>query len=574
MRIKILRIAIVTLFVIWGLHLFYIQIIRGFYYYNLSVNNRIRVVPLEGLRGRILDCNGLVLADNRLSFDVTVIPQDLKNSNELFAYLSQVLKVEKKNLFKAYGRKKVTPFAPVVVAEDVDKRTAMTLEENKFRFPGLYIQETFRRQYFYHEIGAQVLGYVGKISEERLEDMAGLEEYGYTPQSLIGYSGIEQFYDKYLRGQEGGLQIEVNSRGQQVRLLGIRQLARGQDLQITIDQRVQMITSQALGERKGTIVVMNLDSGEILGMVSTPSFDPNAFTDNQYRSKARGYFTDEDSPLLNRAIKGLYPPGSVFKLVVATAGLMSDKLTPATSFFCPGYLALGAHTFRCSHVHGTQNLIQGIAHSCNVYFFNAGDRVGPDLIQKYARLYGLGGKTQIDLPFEEKGFIPSRVERRMKGGQGWYRGDTYNFSIGQGDTLVTPIQLLRMMTTIARGGREIQPHFLKAIGDKNIVKLSTVRMVPLSDKTIKILRDGLRQVVTDGGGTAQILNMEGFRVSGKTGTAQSSPGKDHHAWFVGWDESGKTRIAFCVFLEYGGSSYNATVVTQQILQEMRREGII
>jgi len=561
----------VTLFILWGMHLFFIQVIRGGYYYNLSVNNRIRVIPLEGLRGRILDRNGLVLADNRLSFDVTVIPQDMENSEQLFNFLSQVLRTEKKNLFKTYARKKVTPFAPVVVAEDVEKSAAMTIEENKFRFPGLDIQETFRRQYPYHETGAHVLGYVGKISEERLADM---EEYGYTPQSLIGYSGIEQFYDKYLRGQEGGLQIEVNSRGQQVRLLGIRQLAAGQDVTLTIDQRVQSIVAQALGERKGAVIVMNMDSGEILGMVSSPQFDPNAFTDNEYRAKGRSYFVDEDAPLLNRAIKGLYPPGSVFKIVVATAGLMQDKLTPHTSFFCPGFLTLGKRAFRCSHVHGTQDLIQGIAHSCNVYFFSAGDKIGPDLIQKYARIYGLAAKTQIDLPFEEKGFVPSRVERRMKGATGWYRGDTYNFSIGQGETMTTPIQLLRLVGTVARNGKEVQPHFLQAIGDKKLVKLSTVRAVPVTAKVFEVLKTGLRQVVSEEAGTAHVLDMPGFKISGKTGTAQSTPGRDHHAWFVGWDESGKNRIVFCVFLEYGGSSYYAAAMARDILQEMRREGII
>ena len=200
--------------------------------------------------------------------------------------------------------------------------------------------------------------------------------------------------------------------------------------------------------------------------------------------------------------------------------------------------------------------------------------MGPDIISKFARLYGLGAATQIDLPFEEKGFVPSRVDRRMKGNQGWYRGDTLNFSIGQGDTLVTPMQLVRMMGTVARNGREIQPHLLKTIGGQEIVKFSTVRSVPIPQKVFDLLKDGLRQVVTAEGGTAQILNMDGFQVSGKTGTAQSTAGKDAHAWFVGYDTSGKTKILFCVFLEYGGSSYNAVVVMRDLLLGMRRDGII
>jgi len=221
-----------------------------------------------------------------------------------------------------------------------------------------------------------------------------------------------------------------------------------------------------------------------------------------------------------------------------------------------------------------QDLIQALAHSCNVYFFNAGDKIGPDLVHKYARLYGLGAMTQIDLPFEEKGDVASRVERRMRKNQGWYQGDTYNFSIGQGDTLLTPIQILRMMTTIARRGKEVQPHFLRAISGEKMVKLSTVRSLPISDRVFDILHEGLRKAVSDPLGTARVLDMMGFEIFGKTGTAQSVPGKDHHAWFVGWNTAGKVKISFCVFLEYGGSSYNACLVTRELLQGMRGEGII
>lgn len=571
MRIKIFRIICSATLVIWGLHLFFLQIIQGRLYHNLSVNNRIRVIPIEGLRGRILDRNGIVLAENRLAFDVSVIPQDVEDADELFEYLSKVLKVDKKILYQEYQRRKVTPFAPVVVVEDVEPRMAMVLEENRFRFPGLYVQENFRRQYPFREIGAHVLGYVGKISDEQMEE---LQEYGYTPQSLVGYSGIERFYDRYLRGQEGGIQIEVNSRGQQVRLLGLRQLARGRDIELTIDQRVQSLATEALVNRRGTIIVMDMETGEILAMQSSPAFDPNAFTDEKKQAQARLYFADESAPLLNRAIKGLYPPGSVFKVIVATAGIMSERLTPKTSFFCPGYATLGRRVFRCSHVHGMQDLIQALAHSCNVYFFNAGDKIGPDIVHKYARLYGLGAMTQVDLPFEEKGAVASRVERRMKKNQGWYRGDTYNFSIGQGDTLLTPIQVLRMMTTVGRRGREVQPHLLRAISGQRMVKLSTVRSLPISDRTFDILHDGLRKAVSDPAGTAKILDIKGFEVFGKTGTAQSVPGKDNHAWFVGWNTTGKIKISFCVFLEYGGSSYNACLVTRELLEGMRGEGII
>lgn len=571
MRIKFLRVIITFFLIVLAMDLFYVQVIRGSIYYRQSVNNRIRVVPMPGVRGRIKDCQGIVLAENRLSFNVAVLPQDVREREKLFTYLSRALGIEKDKLLKQYLQKKVTPFAPVVVVEDVNRRLAMALEENRYQFPGLYIQETFRRHYPFGAVGAHILGYVGKITEARMEKW---KEYGYTVQSVVGYSGIEEFYDQYLRGEEGGLQIEVNSRGQQVRLLGIREPASGQDLYLTIDQRVQQAATEILGDRRGAIVMMDLDSGEVLGLVSSPSYDPNVFTDRERRTGAAAVFRDEGSPMLNRGIAGLYPPGSVFKCILTVAGLISGKINPHSSFVCPGYYPLGKRKFQCAHVHGTQDLLSAIAHSCNVYFFNIGEIIGPDYIEKYARLFGLGIITKIDLPGEEKGNIPGRVQRKIKFNQGWHKGDTLNYSIGQGDVLVTPVQMVRMMATIAREGQEVQPHVIKDIGEQNIVKLSTVRVVTFPPGVYKILKDGLRLVVTDEGGTARLLDMPGYGISGKTGTAQSVPGRDNHAWFVGYTQEGKRRVVFCVFLEYGGSSYNAVVLSQELLTRLREQDIL
>ncbi|HRZ41046.1 MAG TPA: penicillin-binding protein 2, partial [Candidatus Omnitrophota bacterium] len=248
MRLKIVRIITVFLFIVLALDLIYIQAFQGRKYFGLSVNNRIRVIPLEGQRGRIFDRNGEVLVENRLSFNVTVIPQDVRNQEALFSFLSQVLNVDQKRLVARFQQKRHTPFAPVAVVEDIDQRTAMILEENKFRFPGLYIQENFRRWYPQGEVGAHVLGYVGKIDSAKVEK---LKDYGYSQQSIVGYSGIEEYYDQYLKGVEGGVQIEVNSRGQQVRLLGIREPERGEDLQLTIDSRIQKAAYDALAGSHG-----------------------------------------------------------------------------------------------------------------------------------------------------------------------------------------------------------------------------------------------------------------------------------------------------------------------------------
>ncbi len=570
MRLKILRVIIFSFLLVIAADLVYLQAIRGPYYHSLSVNNRIRVIPLQARRGTIMDRNGVVLADNRLSFNVTVIPQDVQDKERLFDYLSGALKVDKEKLLRRFYEKKVTPFAPVVIVDDVDRRVAMMLEENRFRFPGLYIQQDFRRLYPFEQIGAHVLGYVGQINRSKMEK---LKDYGYTPQSMVGYSGIEEYYDAYLVGKEGGQQIEVNSRGQQVRLLSTRDPEAGQDIQLTIDERIQTIAHDVLGERNGAVVVMDVESGEILGMVSYPAYDPNIFTDSKKMKQAHYVFTDPASPLLNRAVMGQYPPGSVFKAVVTTAGLISKKVSPYTTFFCKGAYYLGRRRFRCTHQHGTQNLIEAIGHSCNVYFYNVGLLTGPDPISKYARVYGLGALTHVDLPFEEKGFIPSRMTRK-KQNRGWYKGDTLNFSIGQGEVLATPLQLVRMMASIARRGSEVQPHLIRQIGGKDIIHFSSSRDLNIPDKVFDVLHMGLRSVVTDSGGTARQLNMEDYIISGKTGTAQSVPGKKEHAWFVGYTRENPTNVAFCVFLEHGGSSYYAVSVAKEFFRRIKEEGIL
>lgn len=570
MRQKIIRLTVFSLFALVALDLVYLQVIRGPYYYSLSTNNRIRVVPTDAQRGRILDRNGIAMAENRLSFDVAVIPQDIQDNDKLFDFLSEALKTDKTKLLQRFWQRKVTPFAPVVIAEDVDKKTAMVLEENRFRFPGLYIQEDFRRYYPFGETGAHVLGYVGKINRVKMEK---LKEYGYTPLSVIGYSGVEEYYDQYLVGKEGGQQIEVDSRGRQMRLLGIREPQKGEDIQLTIDMQIQQIADGILKGHNGAVVVMDLDSGEILALASSPSYDPNIFSSRRLSYKIGSVQTDASAPLLNRAIKGQYPPGSVFKAVGAVTGLVTGKVTAQTPIESPGYYQLGRRRFHCTAPPGTYDLPKAIERSCNVYFYNVGLMVGAENLAKYARMFGLGQPTNIDLPFEEKGFVPGPEVRRRQN-EAWPKGDTLNMSIGQGELLTTPLQLTRMMATVALDGREVQPHLIKKIGDKEIISLSATRQLPVDPAVFKPVKEGLRRVVNGTIGTARLLNIQGLTISGKTGTAQSVPNKEHHAWFVGYETSGKPRLAFCVFLEHGGSSHNSVALTKQLFEEMKKAGVI
>ncbi len=573
MRLKIIRIAFTVLFVIVASGLFYIQVLKSQHFFFLSKNNRIRIVKLEGRRGKVYDRNGVELIGNRVSLDLFVIPQEISDQEKLFSYLSSILRRDKEAIEKDYLRGRLAPFTPVVIAEDLSREIAYQIEENKFLYPGLMVQASSRRYYPHHEVGAHVLGYVAKVDRQRLKE---LKEYGYTYQSLAGYSGIEEYYDTYLTGEDGGQQVEVNSRGEQVRLLGIRRPVSGQDLTLTLDQRIQNVAKDALNDRKGSIVIMDLESGGILAMVNNPSYDPNHFVSENTKKQVARYFIDPQAPLLNRAIAGQYPPGSTFKIPVAFGGLQQGVIVNDTTFRCPGYFKLGRRRFRCSHAHGIQNLTEAIAHSCNTYFFNVGLLLGPDLIHRYADLFGMGELTGIDLPSEKKGINPSPEQKRIMRNDAWYDGDTLNLSIGQGDVLVSPLQLIRMMAIVARDGRDIYPHLIRSIGaiDVSSDRFTQRVRVPINAQYFEFVQKGLKGAVGDYTGTARDLKIKDFPMAGKTGTAQTSGGQNNHSWFAGYTIEGERRVVFVVFLEFGGSSYYAVRTSRKMIEQLIHKGLL
>ena len=577
MRLNILHNAIFFFLGLIIAALIYMQMIRGDFYRGQSLNNRIRAVASDAPRGTIVDRNGKLLADNRTSYNVAIVPQDIEDKEALFNFLGKVLNKDPQVIKKIYNRRHITPFEPVIVAEDVERSVLLTVEENRFQYSGLVIEKSFERLYPFHEAGAHVLGYVGKIDPDQVDAFG---QYGYTPHSLVGKNGIEQFYEATLHGEPGGRQIEVNSRGQEVRLLGIKEPVKGKDIVLTVDQRVQSAAMELLGARRGSVVVMDLANGDIISLVSSPAFDPNAFTDRSQRGRIAVYARDPLGPFLNRAIGGQYPPGSVFKIPVALAAIERNKITPDISFDCPGYYMLGQARFGCAHVHGKENLLQAIAHSCNVYFFHIGQMVTAPIIGAYAKAFGLGHLTGIDLPFEVKGKLLMPGQRREglpAGRQGWFTGNTLNLSIGQGDTLTTPLQLTVLIAAVANNGIVLRPRILKAM-DGNVVPdpdLSKRPLIRLHDATWKIVQDGLRQVVEEKEGTGHLLNdLNGMTIWGKTGTAQAGRNKENHAWFTGYVRSSKSNLAFCVFLEHGGSSANAVFLTHDLLLRMQSFDVI
>ena len=544
--------------------LVYLQVIRGGYFFRQSEGNSIRIIPFEGKRGRILDRNGKVLADNKKSFCIAIIPQDQKDKKDVFHFLSNVVNISAGVLETRFKNNRLTPFSPVVVAEDISRQQAIVVEENAYKYPGLLILERYARYYPYGAVGAHVIGYVGKVDEQRMRQ---IQAYGYSPDDLVGYSGVEERYDADLRAEPGGRQIQVNSRGQQVRLLSVREPAQGKDIVLTIDQGIQHAAYQALEGRRGAVVVLDPQRGEVLALVSSPAFNPNDFSQRDDRSRAAAYLKDKDSPLINRAVAGQFPPGSVFKIPVSLAGLQERKFKPTDSFNCPGYFDLGNRHFTFAHAFGMQDFIQAMGHSANEYFFHIGLGLGADMMARYALLFGLGERTGIDLPYEVKGAIPRRGSLTQ-----WFAGDTANMSIGQGYVLTSPIQLARMMAVVENEGQFVDPYVAALLGGVDVPHTPSLRRLALRPEVWTVLKQALRVVVKMETGTAHMLDLPGLEIYGKTGTAQAAAGKSDHAWFAGVVKTSKREFVFVVFLEHGGSSANAGFAAKNMLETLEVEG--
>ncbi len=563
MRLNIIRNGILVLFLLMLGNLFYLQVIRGGYFAHLSLTNSIRVVPFEGARGQVLDRNGHVLADSIKAYHAVVIPQDIRDKKALFAFIADVLGVETSVVEKRYLKNKLTPFSPVTLAGDLKRSQAIMIEENAFRFPGLMVLEKFSRRYPEGAGAAHLTGYVGKADPFK----TGGTGYGLGAEDVVGYSGVEEYYDAVLRGEPGGRQIEVNSRGQQTQLLSVREPSDGRSITLTIDRNMQRAAHAALAGRRGAVVIMDPSSGEVLALASSPSFDPNAFVDKESRERVSEYLQDPASPLLNRAVSGAFPPGSVFKIPVTMGGLEERKIKPSTTYDCPGYFQMGDRTYRFPHAWGMQDLPMALAHSANEYFFHIGLLLGADGMAKYARVFGLGSRTGIDLAFESRGRLSGLSVGR------WYKGDTLNMAIGQGYVLATPVQLARLIATVENLGMMPQPHILLS-GVEAVVRPQPVH-VSFRKDVWDALRAGLDAVVALDTGTAHALaNIPGTVTYGKTGTAQAGPGKEDHAWFAGVTRTDKRVIAYCVFLEHGGSSANAVMLTREFLTTLRDQGSI
>ena len=537
------------LLLIWA-GLFWAQGIQGRSYRRKSEKNRTRLIHLPAARGSIVDRRGVPLAEDRIGFELKILPQELQDSERTWQRLSALTGVSADELARRYRKGLQARFSPVTIFRDLPPRTAFLLEEERDHLPGLLVQAVPYRRYPLGPAVAPVCGYLGLIAEQELTK---LRSYGYSVRDWVGKDGVEQIYDGILRGVDGGLYLEVNAQGKMIQQMGYRIPQRGRRITVSIDGRLQELCYRLLEGGRGAMAVLDVRTGEILALVSTPSFDPNVFLQPNRSDEIRAFLRDSDRPMFNRFTRALVPPGSTFKVVTAYEALKEKKISSGTAFECTGTFRLGRSEFKCweKRGHGPQTVVEGLEHSCNVFFYNTGRRLGVDGIARAARLFHLGQPTGIDLPREVKGFVPDAAWMRRAYHNPWQEGDTISFAIGQGALLVSPLQMLQLFAAIARNGDMPLPHLMRSVEGEDQPAEHPHTVLPLDASALVSVQEGLERVVNTETGTGRLARVPGVVVAGKTGTAQVPKGFPH-AWFCGYAPASDPLVAVVVFLEHGG----------------------
>jgi len=558
--------------------LWYLQVLEGAKLRDMSDKNRTRIRPVAAPRGILYDRNGLALVDNRPAFTLSFIPRDMDDRNSVLARVAVLLKIPLAELQEALGRVPADSLRPVRVRRGLSLEDVARIEEWKIELPGVVVEVEPQRVYPTNRFAAHLLGYVREVSEEQTR------QGRYRRGDMVGQTGLERLLDEYLRGRDGGERIEVDALGRPVQVIQREEARPGGQVITTIDRRVQEAAEQAMTGRAGAIVVMDPRTGDVLALTSSPAYDLERFTGNLDREAWAAVMRDPSHPLLNRALQSQYAPGSVFKLVVAAAGLQERTLTPMDRIYCNGEFALGKWTFGdwLKGGHGHVDLRSAIVHSCNIFFYQAGLKVGPEAVARYARAFGLGATSGVDLSGERPGLVPSPEWKRARLGRPWTAGETVNISIGQGQLLVTPMQIARMMSAFANGGVLWKPRLVQRVerADGSLAYSEPTKMtgqVDLSPPVWAFLRQAMAGVVS--GGTGVAARIPGVDIAGKTGTAQSiahsdaSKGQDH-AWFASFAPVDDPQVVVVVLVERGGKGGQvAAPIARQVYQAIFLEKV-
>jgi penicillin-binding protein 2 len=535
-----------------------LQVIDADRYTWLAERNRVREIPVIAPRGRMLDRDGRVLVDNRPSFSVLLLRDDPALVEKYLPGIADGLGISMGDLRDQLGNTKYLPkFQPIIIKPEASPADIAFIESHRSDIPILEMISVSRRRYLPNSFLAHAVGYVGEVSEQQIEASNGK----LRPGDFAGKFGLERQYNDILMGTDGKRRVIVNSIGKEMGRLSTQEAIPGKQIQLTIDYDVQQMAEQSLGPRPGAVVALDPRTGEVLAMVSHPALDPNEFAVRISADDWKNLNENPEHPLMNRAIQAQLAPGSVFKIVTATA-MLEDKVPPENfTTFCPGYATFYGRQFKCwvygKSSHGTVSLHKAILESCDIFFYNVGMRLGIDRLSYYGSKFGIGHKTGIDLPSEEPGLMPSVewVERVFH--RKWYAGETISVSTGQGAITTTPLQLARTIGGIAMGGVFKQPHLLK-----DAPNMGEERFI-ISQPTVEKITDAMYGVVNEDGGTARNVRLPGIEVSGKSGTAQvigyatrERVGKqkrfEDNAWFVGYAPRRNPEIVVSVLVQESG----------------------
>ncbi len=572
------RVLVLTM-IILCMRLFDLQILKGEDMKRLSEQNRVRIKKILAPRGTVFDRKGKILANTRPSFNLYIIPEDIRDFNQTVDGLVDLLDLERDDVLERLKEARDFPSSfPVKIESDMTMDQVAKVEANKFYLPGVTIQIEPKRNYAHGETLAHVLGYVSEISGEELKT----KEYkGYSPGDYIGKFGLERMYEKYLRGVDGEKRVEVDASGKEVRVLDVKEPVSGNSLYLNIDLDIQATIEKALENKKGGVVISDPRSGGVLALASRPAFDPNKLSSGVTKEYWKTIAMDKLHPLQNRATQGRFPPGSTFKIVLALQALEKGAINENTSFGCKGGFFYGNRVFRCwqKKGHGSVAVHRGIVESCDVFFYNVGLKLGVDSIHEMAAAIGLTKATGIDLPGEKVGVVPSTEWKKRNFGEKWYEGETVSVSIGQGAVWLTPIGLMQLAAFVGNEGVTFKPRIVNRIvsPEGKVLKQFEPVMnanVKLSKRSIAIVKEAMKGVVNEPRGTAYTSGrLSAVLMSGKTGTAQTiamekGVGKGDHAWFIAYAPSDTPSIAMGILVEHGGHGGSASAPIAKAVAEI------
>ena len=589
-------VVIVILTVVLIGRLTYLQIIAHEHFKTLSDNNRINIVPIAPTRGLIYDRDGVLLAQNLPAYSLEITPEQVKDLDATIAELSELIDISEDDIERFHKlRRRKRSFESIPLRLQLDDYELARFAVNRHRFPGVEVVARLVRHYPSGTHTVHVVGYVGRINEHELRN---IDTSAYAASTHIGKIGVEKSYEDFLHGTVGVKHVEINASGRVIRVLKETPPIPGHDLYLTIDSRIQEAAENALAGRRGAVVAIEPATGDVLALVSTPTYDPNLFVRGIDTETFRALQGSIDRPLFNRAVRGTYPPGSTLKPFVALAGLQYGKVTPDTSIFCPGFYTLRARGHRYRDWkrggHGHTNVTKAIAESCDVYFYDLAHALGIDAFHDFLEQFGFGTLTGIDITGEVGALLPSRAWKRKTHREIWYPGETVIAGIGQGYTLATPLQLASATATLAMRGIQLRPRTVRAVRaadeeEKTVLEPAIVREIHLKDPTHwQTIIDAMTAVVHSPKGTARRIGLDApYRIAGKTGTAQVfSLGQDEryveedleerlkdHALFIAFAPVDDPRIAVAVIVENGGSgSGTAAPVARQVMDSYLLRG--